>query len=113
MKKQKTIKQYANEAVRTLKAYDKTGSKPWTYKTAAIDLSVQVGSLIKLIMQSEGTRFNHGQTKKEIQEKIGDELADILTEILFISDELGIDMDKAFEKMLKSDEQKISTRAKK
>lgn len=107
------MKKYIKEAVKTIRSYDKSSPKKWTYKIAAFDLPVQVGSLTKLLMQNEGTRFAHGLSKKEIKEKIGDELADILTEVFFIAHELGIDIEKAFDKMLESDKKKISERTKK
>jgi NTP pyrophosphatase (non-canonical NTP hydrolase) len=46
--------------------------------------------------------------KKELKAKIGDELADIFTEVLFIAHELDIDIEAAFAAMIESDKQKVS-----
>lgn len=108
MVKNKSIAQYTKDVVVTMASYQKSGTKKWDYKTAAFDLSVQVGSLAKALMQLENTRNAHGMSKKELKAKIGDELADIFTEVLFISHELDIDIEDAFDKMLVSDKQKVS-----
>ena len=42
-----------------------------------------------------------------MKENVADELADIMAEVLFISNELNIDFNKAWEKMIESDENKI------
>ncbi len=60
-----------------------TQTKPWTYEIASRDLAYQVGSLTKLVMQKTGERHAKGKTEKEIMKDIGDELADILGEVLF------------------------------
>lgn len=106
----KTLSQYTKEVVKTIRSYDKTKVKKWTYETATLDLSVQVGSLIKAVMQYRNLRFAYGKNKAEIKEIIGDELADIFTEVLYIAHELDIDIDQSFNKMLKSDKEKIKKR---
>lgn len=111
--KEKSIKTYTKEVVKTIHSYNTTGVKKWDYHTAAFDLPVQVGSLAKALMQYENTRFAYGASKKELKAKIGDELADIFTEVLFIAHELDIDIEEAFSKMLDSDKQKVTTRTKK
>lgn len=90
--------------------YTTTGTHPWTYDTAARDLPYQVGSLTKLIMQLTGNRYAEKKSEDEIKSQIGDELADILAESLFIAHELGIDISDAWVKMLKSDTEKIEGR---
>ena len=91
--------------------YEKTGTRPWTYETAAIDLSYQVGSLSKLLLQLRGDRYTT-EDKSELTSKVSDELADILAEVLFIASELDIDLNEAWNKMLESDNQKISKNSK-
>lgn len=106
------LKQYQKEIVKIFKEYDKTGTKTWDYKRTAFDLPYQVGSLTKCLSQLEGVRYNDGLSKKEIMAKVADELSDILAEVLFISHELNIDIEKAWENMKASDKTKISTRSK-
>lgn len=107
----KTLAKYQTEIVHIFKEYTKQGTKPWTYKIAAFDLSYQIGSLAKRIAQLDGERYSDGMAPDEIKEKIADELADIFAEVLFISHELGIDLDSAWNKMTESDQKKISERS--
>ncbi len=104
------IEQMTEEIVAMYKQYQKTGTKPWTYEIAAKDLSYQVGSLTKLIMQRTGERFADNKSEEELRKGIADELADILAETLFIAHELDIDLTQAWEDMIRSDESKVSVR---
>jgi NTP pyrophosphatase (non-canonical NTP hydrolase) len=107
---QDSLETMTQQVVRQMDAYSKKGTKKWTYKTAIKDLPVQVGSLSKLMMQLEGERYAHGMEHKEIKGKMADELADILSLVLFIAHELSIDMNEAWRMMLASDENKFVTR---
>jgi NTP pyrophosphatase (non-canonical NTP hydrolase) len=104
------LKEYTKEVVKIFKKYAQTGTVVWDYKIALLDLQYQIGSLTKRVMQMDGQRYKEGLTDREIKDKVADELADIFTEVLFIAKELNVDLDKAFHKMLESDEAKISKR---
>jgi len=107
-----TFKAMGLQIIKQMKEYSsRLGTKPWDYKTALRDLPCQVGSLTKLVMQLEGERYRYNKTNTEIKEEIGDELADILSLVVFIAHELNIDLNDAWEEMLKSDESKLSTRS--
>jgi NTP pyrophosphatase (non-canonical NTP hydrolase) len=56
-------------------------------------------------------RHKESKTDTQIKEGIKDELADILAEVLFISQELDIDLEEAWKGMVKSDHAKISARS--
>ena len=99
-----------DQVVRQISQYSQTGTKPWDYQTAVKDLPVQVGSLTKLIMQKNGERFAHGMSEQDIRLKIADELADIMSLVLYIAHELNIDIKEAWGNMLKSDFTKFSRR---
>lgn len=101
-----------SQIVEVFKKYDGQGTSSWTYDIAAQDLQYQVGSLIKCILQLRGFRYREGLSEEKIKEKISDELADILAEVLFISHELNIDVETAWNKMVESDEKKIEERSK-
>ncbi len=108
----KNIEQLTEDVVAIFKEYDKQGTKPWDYKIAALDLQYQIGSLSKRISQLEGTRYNDGLQKDEIMPLIADELADIVAEVLFIANDLKLDMSVAWENMLANDKSKIASRSK-
>lgn len=106
----KNLSELTHEVVAIYKRYTTTGTNPWTYDTASRDLPYQVGSLTKLMMQLTGNRHAEGKNEDEIKSQVGDELADILAETLFIAHELNINLEEAWNKMLKSDELKIKDR---
>lgn len=108
--KEKGLKDFTEEVVALFKKYEETGTPPWTYKTAVQDLSYQVGSLTKAVMQLEGERHAEGKSKEEMMKKVGDELADIFAEVLFIAHELNISLEEAWDQMLESDRSKIESR---
>ncbi len=107
---QKTISEMTKEVVKIFRKYSTTGTNPWTYKTAVQDLSYQVGSLTKLMLQLSHDRYAEGKSEEEIKAGISDELADIMAEVLFIAHQLDIDIHAAWAAMLKSDETKIKDR---
>ena len=109
--KKKSIIEMTREIVRTFKKYDKTGTRTWTAEIAAKDLSYQIGSLTKRMMQQKGERYADGLSKKELKRYTADELADILAEVLFISHELDIDIQEAWNAMIGSDTAKIKARS--
>mgnify|MGYP001566597788 FL=1 len=93
------------------KKYELTGTTQWTAAIAARDLSYQIGSLTKVLMQIDGQRYAEGKDSEELKAKVADELADILAEVLFIAHEMDISMEDAWQKMLGSDNNKISQRS--
>lgn len=90
--------------------YFKQGTNPWNADIAIQDLTYQIGSLAKLNLQLKNCRYRDGQDDTAIKAKMSDELVDILAEVLFVSHELGIDLNKAFNDMLDSDIRKITER---
>ena len=105
-----TLKEMTQAVVDNIKQHSKTGTKPWTYEVATKDLACQLGVLTKLMMQYDGERFAHGDTKEEIKSKVADELADILSLVLFISHEMGIDIERAHNAAIFADKRKIDAR---
>lgn len=106
----KTIAELTEEVAHIYAEYEKQGTLRWTYKEAAADLPYQVGSLVKRVNQLQGIRHAEGLTREQLVLSIADEIADILSESLFIAQQLGIDIDQAFTAMLASDREKIAQR---
>ena len=107
-----SIKEMTEKQLAVWKTYSKQGTKEWTYETAIQDMPYQVGSVSKLYLQLTNFRYRDGMTDEMIKEKMADELADILSVVFFTAHGLGIDLDKAFNDMLQSDETKIAKRSK-
>jgi NTP pyrophosphatase (non-canonical NTP hydrolase) len=91
--------------------HQKFGTTPWNYQIAAKDLSYQVGSLCKLIMQLNNERYRYDKSDEKLKAEIGDELADILSLVLLIAHELKIDLNQAWTGMLQADQQKFVSRS--
>ncbi len=105
------INEMQKQVVKIFKKYQSQGTKMWTYETASHDLQYQIGKLSKCILQLKNYRYRENLTDDEIKENLSDELVDIMAEVLFIADELKIDLNKSWEKMIESDEDKINERS--
>jgi len=105
-----TLEQLTKEILASFENYNRQGTNAWTGFTAVEDLPYQLGSLTKLTMQLKGSRYTEGKTEAEIKAKMGDELADILAEVLYAAHEFNIDLADAWQKMLGSDYQKVEER---
>lgn len=90
--------------------YDKQGTRHWTWDAAAKDLTYQIGSLAKVMLQLSGDRWAEGKNTTELEWQFQNELADILAEVLYIAGERGIDMNQAMDEMVKDDHKKVSER---
>lgn len=106
-----SIKSIQEYTIETFRKYKKTWTNPRTYKTAAFDLSYQVGSLNKAIMQLDNDRFRNKLSDIQIKETIGDDLVDIMTLVTFIAHELDIDLEQARSQMIELDQNKINKRS--
>ena len=110
MHKSKSLQEMTQDVQKSINMYPNSGTKSWDYQIAAKDIAVQTGSLIKLIMQLNNERYGHGKSKSELKVAISDELAYILSLVLYVADELNIDMNEAWKNMLKSDNNKVTER---
>jgi hypothetical protein len=106
-----TITQLTKLVKDSFGTYDAQGTSHWTWEVAAKDLAYQIGSLNKVILQLAEYRWADGKSKEEPEADFRDELADILAEVLYIAAERGIDMNKAMDEMVQSDQKKVSERA--
>ena len=109
MSSNKSLKELTVIVKESLARYDAQGTKHWTWETAAKDLPYQVGSLWKVLLQKSNERYTD-KTDKELDWQLRNELADILAEVLYIADELDIDLQQAIEEMVADDTDKIRKR---
>ncbi len=106
-----TLDKMQQEVVEIFRKYDAQGTKTWTYEVASHDLQYQVGNLSKCILQLQNYRYREGLDESQIKDKLSDELADIMAEVLFIAHELDINLHSAWANMLDSDKKKINERS--
>lgn len=72
------------------------GHKIWDAKDRTAGFVGDVGDLSKLVM----AKFNLRTVDGDVDEKLAHELSDCLWSVMVIADELGIDLEKAFEKTM-------------
>jgi hypothetical protein len=92
--------------------YDQQGTRHWTWQVAAQDLSYQIGSLNKVLLQLSGDRWADGKNVDALEADLSDELADILAEVLYIASIRRIDLGQAINDMVKTDQKKVNSRLK-
>lgn len=73
------------------KLTENEGNKAWGTAERMVGFVGDVGDLAKLVMAKQGFR-----TYENLDKRIGHELADCLWSIIILSDELGVDLEKAF-----------------
>jgi NTP pyrophosphatase (non-canonical NTP hydrolase) len=110
-KPDKTLLDLTAEVLESFAGYDVQGTKSWTWESAAKDLTYQVGSIAKIMLQLTGERWPENKTEAQLKAELSDELADVLAETLFIAAKLGIDMNQAWQNMLAMDRRKQSERS--
>jgi NTP pyrophosphatase (non-canonical NTP hydrolase) len=93
---EQTFQQAINDIRKSVNRFQKIEGKPWGVEGAAIELSKQVGDLAALIMNREGYYFADREkldkTYEATNDKIADELADVLFAVVRIADHYGIDL---------------------
>ncbi len=94
-----TFQEVIAQTKEVIQRFEKIEGKPWGIEAAMIELSKQVGQLSALIMMQEHYYANDRDTDqpqyKVSQEKIADELSDILLIIIRIADIYKIDLEAA------------------
>ena len=106
----KTLRELTVDIVKNYENYLRSGTVRRDAMIASRDLTYQIGTLNKLLMQLHKQRRNDGMTEEEMKSKISDELSDIMADTLYIAHELNINMDLAWEEMIKNDTSKIEKR---
>lgn len=80
------------------KSFEEIEQKPWTVETILIELMKQVGDLSKRILTYEKYYLEDRENRPEYRtdkNMIGNELADILHQVILIADWYGIDLLKS------------------
>jgi NTP pyrophosphatase (non-canonical NTP hydrolase) len=98
--------------LKSLAQYDNQGTRHWDTDAAMKDLAYQTGCVSKVLMQLENTRWADGKSKEDLMAQLRNELADVITDALYIANEQGCDMDLAMQEMFADDDKKAAERAK-
>ena len=105
-----TVSELTSAVKASFAKYDAQGTRHWTWEVAMQDLSYQIGSLQKVALQLSEYRWADGKDKVALEADFRDELADILAEVLYVAAERGIDMNRAMDEMVASDQKKVTAR---
>lgn len=105
-----TISELTELVKKSFGQYDKQGTHHWTWETAAKDLTYQVGSLTKVMLQLSGDRWADGKSTEDLEWQFRNELADILAEVLYVAGERKIDMNQTMNEMVGDDHKKVTER---
>ena len=93
--------------------FEKIEGRPWGVEGTMIELSKQVGDLAKHVMVAEKYYFtgrDQQERYKTNKEMIGDELADILAQLIRLADYYDIDLVEAHLKAHQEEDQSLSER---
>ena len=78
-----------------VKRFNKIELQDWNAEGAMIELSKQVGELAKQVMIKERYYALEGDVS-DVDERLGNEMADVIAQVMRLADFYKIDLEKAF-----------------
>ncbi|NKB67871.1 MAG: hypothetical protein GKR89_12490 [Candidatus Latescibacteria bacterium] len=89
------------------KRFSAIEQRPWGAEGAVIELTKQVGELARHIMVAEGYYYKNRPGYSAEKEGIGDELADILAQLIRLADHYEIDLVEAHIKARQAEDESL------
>ena len=109
-----TFEDAISDIRKTISRFQKIEGKPWGVEGAVIELAKQVGQLSALVMNREGYYFSDREKLDAkytaTNDKIADELADIMFAVVRIADHYGIDLITTNIKTRKDEDEFLKTK---
>lgn len=109
-----TFEDAINEIRKSISRFQKIEGRPWGVEGAVIELSKQVGQLAALVMNREGYYYSDrdklNANYTSTNDKIADELADIMFAVVRIADHYGIDLVAANSKTRRDEDDFLTTK---
>ena len=93
--KSKTFAEMQEMYRNVVKRFNKIELQEWKAAGAMIELSKQVGELAKQVMLKEKYYAFEGD-EAEINERLGNEMADVIAQVMRLADYYNIDLEQAF-----------------
>lgn len=78
-----------------VRRFGKIEGKPWQASGAMIELTKQTGELAKQVMLKENYYAWNGD-EAEIDQQLGNEMADVIAQVMRLADHYQIDLEQAF-----------------
>lgn len=91
----KTFKEMEEMYKEVVKRFNKIELQEWRAEGAMIELSKQVGELAKQVMVKERYYALEGDVN-DVDERLGNEMADVIAQVMRLADYYQIDLEKAF-----------------
>ena len=91
----KTFAEMEDMYKEVVKRFNKIELQEWKAEGALIELSKQVGELAKQVMIKERYYALEGDVP-DVDERLGNEMADVIAQIMRLADYYKIDLEKAF-----------------
>lgn len=89
--------------------FHKIELRPWRAEGAMIELSKQVGELAKQVMVKEKYYALTGEVD-DVDECLGNEMADVIAQVMRLADHYGIDLEEAFVKAREDEDGYLKSR---
>lgn len=104
-----TFKEMQEMYKEIVKRFNKIELQDWKAEGAMIELSKQVGELAKQVMIKEKYYALTGEVE-DVDERLGNEMADVIAQVMRLADYYNIDLEKAFIEARKDEENYLISR---
>lgn len=105
----RTFKEMEEMYRQIVKRFSKIELQEWRGEGAMIELSKQVGELAKQVMIKEKYYALEGDVP-DVDERLGNEMADVIAQVMRLADHYGIDLEKAFVKAREDEDRYLKSR---
>ena len=92
-----------------VKRFNKIELQPWNAEGAMIELMKQVGELSKQVMIKE-KYYALADEVPNVDEKLGNEMADVIAQVMRLADYYKIDLEKAYIEVREDEDQYLKSR---
>lgn len=92
-----------------VRRFSKIELQEWKAEGAMIELSKQVGELAKQVMIKE-RYYALEDDVRDVDQRLGDEMADVIAQVMRLADFYGIDLEKAFVKAREGEDRYLKSR---
>ena len=105
----RTFKEMEEMYRQIVKRFSKIELQEWRGEGAMIELSKQVGELAKQVMIKEKYYALEGDVP-DVDERLGNEMADVIAQVMRLADHYGIDLEKAFVEAREDEDRYLKSR---
>ncbi|MDE6992607.1 MAG: MazG-like family protein [Lachnospiraceae bacterium] len=105
----KTFAEMENMYKEVVQRFNRIELQEWKAEGAMIELTKQVGELAKQVMIKERYYALEGDVP-DVDERLGDEMADVVAQIMRLADHYKIDLESAFIKARENEDRYLRSR---